>query len=113
VAGADVFVGTAVVGATVGVAVGAAVGPSVGGGFVLVGLGTVPVARTSGVGEGGMIWVGLKTAVIVRFGVGKTKGVGVIEAGKLQADTPRTRSKAPKRILKALRFIDLLRKTIP
>jgi hypothetical protein len=67
---------------------------------------------TSGVGEGGMIWVGLKTAVIVRFGVGKTKGVGVTAPGKLQADPASTRNKAPKISFRAWRFIGLQRRAV-
>jgi hypothetical protein len=107
VGGTGVFVGTAVGGTTVGVAFGAVVAVFVGSTPVLVGLAALSVAGTGDVGVGGMAWVGLKTAVIVRFGVGKTKGVGVTETGKLQAAKPGTRSKAEKRIFTAFLFMSL------
>jgi hypothetical protein len=77
------LVGAAVGGGCVAVALGARVFVA-GGGEVAVGIAATGRVAV-GITKGGEVRVGKKTAVMVRSGVGKTIGVGVLAKEKLQA----------------------------
>ena len=88
--GEAVLVGTAVGGSCVAVALGTSVSVAVGGKVVKVEVGLAGMGRVEvGITKGGAVRVGKKTAVIVRLGVGKTIGVGVVNNEMLQARATR------------------------
>ena len=90
---AGVRVGIGVGGGEVAVSVGSGVGGN--GDSVGVGLSTGGGRVKVGNPIGGVGWVGLNTAVMVKSGVGKTIGVGAETNGKLQARTSSTACERP------------------
>lgn len=74
-------------------------------GFPMVGLGVVVANEGGDVNVTLGSSVGLKIAVMVKSGVGKTKGVGAERPGRLQARVARSRTVRPKKGLVMRRFI--------